>query len=152
MPSIADVEGVRVGHWTDEAALTGCTVVLPPAGTIASCEVRGGAPGTRGTDILQPGTIIEVAHAVVLTGGSAFGLDAAAGVMQYLESRGVGFAAGAHRVPIVPAAVIFDLNLGSSKARPDPGMARWASKNAAVELVEGSVGAGTGATVGNSSA
>jgi L-aminopeptidase/D-esterase-like protein len=88
VPSITDVDGFTVGHWTDEVALTGCTVVLPPPGTVASCEVRGGAPGTRSTDILQPGTIVEVAHAIVLTGGSAFGLASAGGVERYLEERG----------------------------------------------------------------
>jgi len=146
-PSITDVEGITVGHWTDEVALTGCTVVLPPSGTIASCEVRGGAPGTRGTDILQPGTIIEVAHAIVLTGGSAFGLASAGGVERYLEERGIGSEIGPFRVPTVPAAVIFDLGVGDPTRRPgaDEGYAACAAASADVD--EGRVGVGTGATV-----
>ena len=118
MPSITDVEGIKVGHWTDDVALTGCTVVLPPRGTMASCEVRGGAPGTRGTDMLQPGTILEEAHAIVLTGGSAFGLASAGGVERYLEERGIGSEIGPVLVPSVAAAVIFDLGVGDPTRRP----------------------------------
>jgi L-aminopeptidase/D-esterase-like protein len=147
MPSIADIDGVTVGHWTDEAALTGCTVVLPPPGTIASCEVRGGAPGTRGTDILQPGTIIEVAHAVVLTGGSAFGLASAGGVERYLEERGIGSEIGPARVPTVAAAVIFDLGVGDPTRRPGIEEGHEACVAASVDVREGRVGVGTGATV-----
>jgi L-aminopeptidase/D-esterase-like protein len=120
MPSIADVPGITVGNWSDDVARTGCTVVLPPPGTIASCEVRGGGPGTRGTDILQPGTIVEEAHAVVLTGGSAFGLATAAGVERFLEERAIGTPIGPVRVPSVAAAVIFDLGVGDPKRRPGP--------------------------------
>lgn len=147
MASITDVEGIAVGHWTDEVALTGCTVVLPPPGTVASCEVRGGAPGTRGTDMLQPGTLLEEAHAIVLTGGSAFGLATAGGVERYLEERGVGSEIGPVVVPSVAAAVIFDLGVGDSTRRPgsDEGYAACVAASAAV--AEGRVGAGTGATV-----
>ena len=147
MPSITDVEGITVGHWTDEVALTGCTVVLAPPGTIASCEVRGGAPGTRGTDILQPGTIIEVAHAIVLTGGSAFGLASAGGVERYLEERGIGSEIGPVRVPTVPAAVIFDLGVGDPSRRPGADEGYAACVAASADVAEGRVGVGTGATV-----
>jgi L-aminopeptidase/D-esterase-like protein len=147
MPSITDVEGITVGHWTDEVAMTGCTVVLPPQGTVASCEVRGGAPGTRGTDILQPGTLIEEAHAIVLTGGSAFGLAAAGGVERYLEERGVGSEIGPVLVPSVAAAVIFDLGVGDPTRRPGSDEGYAACLAASREGPEGRVGAGTGATV-----
>ena len=147
MPSITDIEGLTVGPWTDEVALTGCTVVLPPPGTIASCEVRGGAPGTRGTDILQPGTIIEVAHAIVLTGGSAFGLATAGGVERYLEERGIGSEIGQVRVPTVPAAVIFDLGVGDPSRRPGADEGYAACVAASADVAEGRVGVGTGATV-----
>lgn len=147
MPSITDVEGIRVGHWSDEAALTGCTVVLPPKGTVASCEVRGGAPGTRGTDMLQPGTLLEEAHAIVLTGGSAFGLATAGGVERYLEERGIGSEIGPVVVPSVAAAVIFDLGVGDSTRRPGSDEGYAACRDASTEVREGRVGAGTGATV-----
>ena len=147
VPRITDVPGLTVGHWTDPEAMTGCTVVLPPAGTIASCEVRGGAPGTRGTDILQPGTIIEVAHAILLTGGSAFGLAAAGGVERYLEERGIGSEIGPVLVPTVPAAVIFDLAVGDPARRPDADAGYAACLAASVEVPEGRVGVGTGASV-----
>lgn len=145
--SITDVEGITVGHWTDEVALTGCTVVLPPPGTVASCEVRGGAPGTRGTDILQPGMIIDEAHAIVLTGGSAFGLASAGGVERYLEERGIGSEIGPVRVPTVPAAVIFDLGVGDPSRRPGIEEGYAACVAASPEVSEGRIGAGTGATV-----
>jgi L-aminopeptidase/D-esterase-like protein len=147
MSSITDVEGITVGHWTDDVALTGCTVILTPHGTVASCEVRGGAPGTRGTDILQPGTIIDEAHAIVLTGGSAFGLASAGGVERYLEERGIGSEIGPVRVPTVPAAVIFDLGVGDPSRRPGIEEGYAACRAASVEVPEGRVGAGTGATV-----
>jgi L-aminopeptidase/D-esterase-like protein len=145
---ITRVRGLRVGHWTDEVGLTGCTVVLCPPGTVASGEVRGGAPGTRETDLLRPGMLVQEVHAVLLTGGSAFGLAAADGVMRYLEERAIGFDAGVARVPIVPAAVLFDLSCGSPDARPGPGEG-YAACAAATEddVPEGNVGAGTGATV-----
>jgi L-aminopeptidase/D-esterase-like protein len=147
VPSITDVEGLRVGHWSDESALTGCTVVLPPKGTVASCEVRGGAPGTRGTDMLQPGTLIEEAHAIVLTGGSAFGLATAGGVERYLEERGIGSEIGPVLVPSVAAAVIFDLGVGDPTRRPGSDEGYAACRDASTEVLEGRVGAGTGATV-----
>lgn len=147
MPSITDVPGLTVGNWTDDAALTGCTVVLPPPSTIASCEVRGGGPGTRGTDILQPGTIVEVAHAVLLTGGSAFGLAAAGGVERFLEERGIGTPIGPVLVPSVAAAVIFDLGVGDPTLRPGPDEGYAACLAASTDVPEGRVGAGMGATV-----
>ena len=147
-PRARTLPGIRIGHASDFRGLTGCTVILSEAGAVCGVDVRGSAAGTRDLSTCLPGHLVERVHAIFLTGGSAFGLDATAGVMQYLESRGAGFAAGRHRIPIVPAAVIFDLNMGLSKARPTPGMARWACENATTEVVEGSVGAGTGATVG----
>jgi L-aminopeptidase/D-esterase-like protein len=147
---ITRVRGIRVGHATDLVGATGCTVVLAPPGTIGSGVQRGGAPGTRETDLLRPGTLVEEVHAVLLTGGSAFGLAAADGVMRYLEERGVGFDAwGVARVPIVPAAVVFDLGVGDARARPGP-QAGYDACAAATDgaVAEGSVGAGTGATVG----
>jgi L-aminopeptidase/D-esterase-like protein len=145
--SITDVEGITVGHWSDEAALTGCTVVLPPPGTVASCEVRGGAPGTRNTDMLQPGTLIEEVHAVVLTGGSSFGLATAGGVERYLEERGIGSEIGPVHVPSVVAAVIFDLGVGDPTRRPGGEEGYAACHDASTVVREGRVGAGTGATV-----
>jgi L-aminopeptidase/D-esterase-like protein len=142
------VAGMRVGHWTDPVGMTGCTVVLPPPGTVGSGAVRGGAPGTRETDLLRPGMLVEEIHAVLLTGGSAFGLAAADGVMRWLEERGVGFEAGVARVPIVPAAVIFDLGVGDPRARPGPDEGYAACEAASEGAPEGRVGAGTGATVG----
>src|SRR2546421_2168305 len=119
--TITDVPGVRVGHWSDPEAATGCTVVLLPAdGAVAGVDVRGPAPGTRETDLLEPGRLVEKVHAICLSGGSAFGLAAADGVMRFLRERGVGVQAGPARVPIVPAAVIFDLASGSSEAFPGP--------------------------------
>jgi L-aminopeptidase/D-esterase-like protein/GNAT superfamily N-acetyltransferase len=146
--AITDVPGIRVGHWTDRRGATGCTVVLcPPEGAIAACAVLGGAPGTRETDALAPGNLVQRAHAVLLTGGSAFGLDAATGVMRWLEERGIGFAVRGLRVPIVPAAVIFDLGIGDPAARPDAAAGYAACEAAGVAVAQGSVGAGTGATV-----
>jgi L-aminopeptidase/D-esterase-like protein len=145
---ITRVAGISVGHWTDRVGLTGCTVVLPPPGTVASGAVRGGAPGTRETDLLRPGMLVEEAHAVLLTGGSAFGLAAADGVMAFLAEAGVGFDAGAARVPIVPAAVLFDLGVGDPGARPGPAEGRAACEAATDgDIQEGDVGAGMGATV-----
>lgn len=145
---ITRVPGIRVGHVTDLVGITGCTVVLCPPGTTGSVEVRGGAPGTRETDALRPGTLVNEVHAVLLSGGSAFGLAAADGVQRWLEERGVGFDVGVARVPIVPAAVLFDLAIGDAAARPDAA-AGYAACEAARDgdVAEGSVGAGTGATV-----
>ena len=144
---ITEVRGIRVGHWTEAAARTGCTVVLCPPGAVGSGEVRGGAPGTRETDLLRPGMLVEEVHAVLLTGGSAFGLAAADGVVRWLEERGVGFDAGAARVPIVPAAVLFDLGVGDGSVRPGPREGYAACEAAVDRFEQGAVGAGTGATV-----
>ncbi len=140
--------GFRIGHASDFRGLTGCTVVLCEAGAVCGVDIRGSAAGTRELAPCLPGHLVDRVHAIFMTGGSAFGLDAARGVMNYLESRGVGFVAGRWRIPIVPAAVIFDLNLGSARARPDEAMARRACRAASNRVTEGSVGAGTGATVG----
>jgi L-aminopeptidase/D-esterase-like protein len=148
-PAITDVPGITLGHATDLEHLTGCTVVLSEAGAVAGISVAGGAPGTRETDLLRPDAFIERIHAVVLSGGSAFGLAAADGVVRYLEARGIGFDTGVARVPIVPAAVLNDLGIGSSRVRPDAAMGEAACRAARGGPVEeGCVGAGTGATVG----
>lgn len=143
------VEGFRIGHAQDADALTGCTVILCPPETVGSVDQRGGAPGTRETDLLHPGHLVNTVHAVLLTGGSAYGLDAAAGVMRYLEEQGVGLDVGPARVPIVPAAVLFDLALGDPDRRPDSAMGYQACLAAEPgPCPEGNVGAGAGATVG----
>lgn len=140
-------EGISIGHWTDAEGRTGCTVVVAPDGAVAGVDVRGAAPATLGTDALRPSTVVDRAHAVLLTGGSAFGLAAADGIMRYLEERGVGFLLGPARVPIVVGAVIFDLLVGDPSARPN-GDAGYAACQAATREPEtGAVGAGTGATV-----
>ncbi len=146
---ITDIAGIRVGHYTNLEAATGCTVILcdPPA--IGGVDVRGGAPATRETDLLHPHNLVEEVNAVVLTGGSAYGLDAASGVMRYLEEHGQGYDTGVVRVPIVPAAAIFDLGLGSASIRPDAVAGYTACEQATSEAVlQGNVGAGTGATIG----
>jgi L-aminopeptidase/D-esterase-like protein len=145
-------EGYRIGHATDAARRTGCTVILPPPGTIAAVDVRGGAPGTRETGLFTPGNLISEIDALVFAGGSAFGLAAATGVAEWLAERGGGRVVGPARVPIVSGAVLFDLGVGDPKAFPDAAMGR-AACDAAVPadegpLLRGSVGAGTGATVG----
>jgi L-aminopeptidase/D-esterase-like protein len=146
--AITDVAGIEVGHFTDDVALTGCTAVVCREGAIAGVAVRGPAPGTRETDLCRPGTLVERAHAVVLCGGSAFGLEAASGVARHLADEGIGFDAFVARVPIVPAAVIFDLGLGEP-AWPDLEAGRRAAAVASADPpAQGSVGAGTGATVG----
>ncbi len=147
--TLTAIDGITVGHATDLTARTGCTVILCPAGATAGVDVRGAAPGTRETEALRPGRLVQKAHAVLLTGGSAFGLDAAGGVVQYLEEQNVGFPAGSVRVPIVPAAVIFDLGIGDANVRPDRETGYQACLNATDAPVEmGTIGAGTGATVG----
>jgi L-aminopeptidase/D-esterase-like protein len=147
--AITAVSGLRVGHWTDRRAATGCTVVLCEAGAVAAVDVRGGAPGTRETDLLRPGNLVERIHAVLLSGGSAFGLDAAAGVMRYLEERGVGFPTPGGLVPIVVGAVLYDLSIGRSDVRPDAAAGYEACRAAkGGRILQGSVGAGSGATVG----
>ena len=142
------ISGVRIGHASDFKGLTGCSVVLCEGGAVCGVDIRGSAAGTRDLAPCFPGHVVERVHALFLSGGSAFGLDAAAGVMEYLEARRAGFQAGKVRVPIVPGAVIFDLHLGSSNARPDRRMALRACRTANRKVIEGSVGAGTGATVG----
>jgi L-aminopeptidase/D-esterase-like protein len=149
--TIRDVPGVRVGHATDPVGLTGCTVVLaPPGGAVAGVDVRGSAPGTRETDALRPTALVERIQAICLCGGSAFGLAAADGVMNWLAERGLGFPTNERPVPVVPAAVIYDLALGSAEAYPDAGMGRAACEAAerGEDPLEGPIGAGTGATVG----
>jgi L-aminopeptidase/D-esterase-like protein len=146
---ICDVQGILVGHDTNLEAATGCTVVVCETPTRGGVDVRGGAPGTRETDLLDPRCLVEVVHAVLLTGGSAFGLNAAAGVVRTLEERGVGFDAGVARVPIVPAAVLFDLGFGRADVRPDAEAGARATQAATHgPVAEGTVGAGTGATLG----
>ena len=147
--AISAIPGLRVGHWTNRRAATGCTVVLCEGGAVAAVDVRGGAPGTRETDLLRPGNLVERIHAVLLSGGSAFGLDAAAGVMRYLEEQGVGFPTPGGLVPIVVGAVLYDLSIGRSDVRPDAA-AGYAACRAAKggRVSQGSVGAGSGATVG----
>lgn len=147
--SITLIDGIRVGHAQDYEAITGCTVILCEKGAVGGVDQRGGAPGTRETDALQPVHLVDKVHAVMLAGGSAFGLDAAGGAVRYLEEKKVGFNVGVARVPIVPAAILFDLGIGSSKRRPDAEMGYQACLNASRSApAEGSVGAGTGATVG----
>ena len=147
-PSIVDVAGVRVGHVRDMVARTGCSVVLFDRATTCGVDVRGSAPGTRETDLLATTALVEGVHAVLLCGGSAYGLDAAAGVMAELEARDIGYAVGPWRVPIVPAAVVFDLYTGDGRVRPDRAMGARAVRAAtAAEPAEGAVGAGTGTLV-----
>ncbi len=150
---ITDVAGLKLGHFTHPARPTGCTVVLCEAGAVCGVDVRGGAPGTRETDLLRPDNLVEQVHAVLLTGGSAFGLDAASGVMRWLEEHGHGLEVGPVRVPIVPAAVLFDLLHGDPSIRPDAAsgyaacVAAFATTSQAAPA-QGNVGAGAGAAVG----
>jgi L-aminopeptidase/D-esterase-like protein len=147
--AITDIAGLKVGHFTDPRRPTGCTVLLCEHGATAGVDVRGAAPGTRETDLLNPLNVIEQVHAVLLTGGSAFGLAAADGVMRWLEEHGHGVQVGPCRVPIVPAAVLFDLWVGDARIRPDAEAGHRACVAASTTPPEqGNVGAGTGATVG----
>ncbi|HDS16470.1 MAG TPA: peptidase S58 family protein [Proteobacteria bacterium] len=147
--AFSEIDDIRVGHAEDLSAGTGCTVILCEKGATAGIDIRGGAPGTRESDLLDPVNLVEKIHAVLLAGGSAFGLDAAAGVMQYLEERAIGFDVQVTRVPIVCGAVLFDLTVGDHRIRPDKAMGYQACCNAARGTCpEGNVGAGTGATVG----
>ena len=148
--TIRDVPGIRVGHWTDAERRTGCTVVLAgDEGAVAGVDVRGSAPGTRETDLLRPTALVERINAICLAGGSAFGLAAADGVMRRLAERGIGFETGVRPVPIVPAAILFDLAVGDADAFPDAdaGYAATMAAEASDGPLEGPVGAGTGATV-----
>ncbi len=151
--SITDVPGIRVGHAHDVEAVTGCTVILADSadgpGAVGGVDQRGGAPGTRQIDALHPVHLVQKAHAIVLAGGSAFGLDAATGVAQWLEERGIGFDVRVAKVPIVPAAILFDLAIGRADVRPDAAMGYRACETASAERpAEGNVGAGLGCTVG----
>jgi L-aminopeptidase/D-esterase-like protein len=147
--AITDVSGIKVGHFTDKRRPTGCTVILTEAGATAGVDVRGSSPGTRETDLLDPQNLVQQVHAIVLAGGSAFGLEAANGVVKFLEERGIGYNVGVAKVPIVPAAILFDLGVGDAKIRPDANAGYEACKNASEQMpAEGNVGAGAGATVG----
>src|SRR5215469_5779383 len=146
---ITDVDGIRVGHFTETRRPTGCTVVLYERGAVAGVDVRGSAPGTRETDLLKPTNIVDKVNAIVLSGGSAFGLDTATGVMRYLEEHDSGYATAGGKVPIVPAAILYDLTVGDGKIRPNAESGYKACTNARSGSVdEGSVGAGAGATIG----
>jgi len=151
MNSLTDVPGIRVGHATNLEAATGCTVILCPDGTVGGVDQRGGAPGTRETDLLRPLHMVQNVNAILLAGGSAYGLAAADGVMHYLEEKGIGFKAQADVVvPIVPAAILFDLAIGRSDIRPDAAMGYAACQAASSDAVQqGTVGAGTGCRVGS---
>ncbi len=147
LDAITDIRGFRVGHWSDARAATGCTVLLCPPGTVGGVDVRGAAPGTRETDLLRPGNLVEEVHAIVLSGGSAFGLESATGVMSYLAERGIGFPIAGTVVPIVPAAILMDLGIADA-AWPGDDAGYWAAAHASAgRVAEGSVGAGTGATI-----
>ena len=146
---ITDIPGIRIGHYTNLEAATGCTVILCDTPATGGVDVRGGAPATRETDLLHSLNLVDEVNAIVLTGGSAYGLDSASGVMRYLEEQGLGYDTGVARVPIVPAAAIFDLGLGSASIRPDAAAGYQACEQATSEAVQqGNAGAGTGATVG----
>jgi L-aminopeptidase/D-esterase-like protein len=147
--SITDIPGILVGQVQDEDALTGCSVILCEGGAVAGVDQRGGAPGTRETDALRPMHLVDKIHAVLLAGGSAYGLDAASGVMRYLEEHGLGYDTGVAVVPVVPAAILFDLAIGRADIRPDAAMGYAACQNASSQPpLEGCAGAGMGATVG----
>lgn len=147
--TITSVAGVTVGHWSDPEAMTGCTVIVPPSPNVATVEIRGGAPGTREVALLAPGMAVEEIHAILLTGGSAFGLAAADGVVAELEADGIGHLTMYGPVPIVPSAVIYDLGVGRSSVRPDAEAGRAAYRARSADPTEGGrIGAGTGATFG----
>lgn len=147
--TLTAIDGIRVGHAHNLEGPTGCTVILCPPNTVGGVDQRGGAPGTRETDLLRPMHLVQHVHAVLLAGGSAYGLDAAGGVMRWLEEQGVGFETPAAKVPIVPAAIIFDLDVGSAQLRPDAAMGYRAAQAASADPVaEGCAGAGAGARVG----
>jgi L-aminopeptidase/D-esterase-like protein len=146
--SITDVKGLKVGHGSDYKGYTGCTVILCEDGATCGIDIRGSASGTRQIDALSMNHIVEHVHAILLSGGSSFGLDAATGVMRYLEEKGIGFDVGPTKIPIVPTAVIFDIFFGDPKARPTPELGYEACINARDTIEEGSIGVGTGAAVG----
>jgi L-aminopeptidase/D-esterase-like protein len=146
--SITDIKGLKVGHASNYDGYTGCTVILCETGATCGIDIRGSASGTRQVDALSISHIVEHVHAILLSGGSSFGLDAATGVMRYLEEKGIGFDVGPTKIPIVPTAVIFDIFFGDPKVRPTPEMGYEACVNARDTVEEGSIGVGTGAAVG----
>lgn len=149
MKGLTDIPGIRVGHVSDYHAITGCTAILCEQGAVCGADLRGSATGTQEIDTLRPGHVTDRIHAITLAGGSAFGLEAAAGVRRYLSAKKIGFAFGGQYVPVVPAAILFDLGIGRSDVHPDAAMGEAAAKAASDDPVaEGSVGAGTGATIG----
>jgi L-aminopeptidase/D-esterase-like protein len=148
--TITDVPGIKVGHAQNLEAITGCTVLICEKGAVAGVDQRGGAPGTRETDAIRPLHLVNKINAIMLAGGSAYGLDAASGAMKYLEEKDLGFDAGVAKVPVVPSAILFDLAIGKANVRPDAAMGYQACQNATTETVaQGCVGAGTGAIAGN---
>lgn len=149
MKGLTDIPGIRVGHVSDYEAITGCTVILVEGGAVSGVDIRGSATGSQELDVLNPSHITPSVHGLCLAGGSAFGLEAASGVRNYLERKGIGFSTAAAKVPIVPGAILYDLGIGSAKVRPTREMGEAAAQAASTEAVaEGNVGAGTGATVG----
>ena len=149
MKGLTDIPGIRVGHVSDYRAITGCTAILCPQGAVGGVDIRGSATGTEEPPVLDPGHVTPQVHGILLAGGSAFGLEAASGVRRYLEHQGVGYNTGAAKVPIVPAAILYDLAIGQAGVRPTAAMGEAAAAAATADAVkEGSVGAGTGATVG----
>ena len=149
MKGLTDIPGIRVGHVSDFQAITGCTAILCPQGAVGGVDIRGSASGTQETPVLDPGHVTNEVHGILLAGGSAFGLEAASGVRRYLEQQGVGFDTGSGKVPLVPAAILFDLGIAKRGVRPTVAMGEAAAAAATSDAVkEGSVGAGTGATVG----
>ena len=149
MKGLTDIPGIRVGHVSDFEAITGCTAILCEQGAVGGVDIRGSATGTQEIDTLSPGHVTDRIHGILLAGGSAFGLEAARGVRRYLAARKVGFAFGGQHIPIVPAAILFDLGIGKSNVHPTLAMGEAAAAAATADAVqEGCVGAGTGATVG----
>ncbi|WEE79537.1 P1 family peptidase [Comamonas testosteroni] len=150
---IGRVQGISVGHFSDSRRPTGCTAVICPQGAVGGVDVRGAAPGTRETDLLHPSNLVQEVHGILLAGGSAWGLDAATGAVRWLEEQGAGLNIGVGRIPLVPAAVLFDVMMGDMRIRPDAAAGYAACRNAGLDSgtgrpAEGSVGAGTGAVVG----
>lgn len=149
MKGLTDIPGIRVGHVSDFQAITGCTAILCEQGAVGGVDIRGSATGTEETPVLDPGHLTPTVHGILLAGGSAFGLEAASGVRRYLEHRGFGYDTGAAKVPLVPAAILYDLGIGKAGVRPTAAMGEAAAAAATADAVkEGCVGAGTGATVG----
>jgi len=149
MKGLTDIPGIRVGHISDYEAITGCTAILCGQGAVGGCDIRGSATGTEETPVLDPGHVTPQVHGILLAGGSAFGLEAASGVRRYLEHQGIGYNTGAAKVPLVPAAILYDLGIGKAGVRPTAAMGEAAAAAATADAVkEGCVGAGTGATVG----